>query len=44
MAQYTISAIINPTGAGYVDGVGTYEEFTAVSLFARPNEGYVFYR
>lgn len=44
MAQYTISAIINPEGTGTVEGIGTYEEYTAISLFARAAEGYTFLR
>ena len=41
-AQYTISTNVTPTGAGTVEGAGTYYENTECTLTATANHGYAF--
>ena len=40
----SIEAVPNPAESGTVDGVGTYEYYSLVTLTANPNEGYIFYQ
>ena len=40
--QYEITATVNPTDAGTVEGTGQYYENTPCTLTAVPNHGYVF--
>ena len=40
---YTVTGHVSPSGAGFVDGVGTYEEGSSVTLTAVANEGYTFH-
>lgn len=40
--SYTISAYVNPEGAGTISGAGEYDHGTLVTLTAIANEGYTF--
>ena len=39
---YTVTASVNPSGAGTVSGTGTYEAGTVIMLTANANPGYTF--
>ena len=39
---YTITTVVNPSGAGTVTGGGTYQEGSSVTIEAIPNTGYTF--
>ena len=39
---YTVTASVNPSGAGTVSGTGTYEAGTVIMLTANANPGYIF--
>ncbi len=40
--EYEVNAEIDPAGAGYISGTGTYYEGEEVTLIAEPEEGYLF--
>lgn len=44
MAQYTVTTAATPAGSGYVDGGGTYDEYSLITLTAIANSGYKFYK
>ncbi len=41
--NFTISVIVSPSNWGTVDGGGSYNQGTTVSLQATPNQGYIFH-
>ena len=40
--QYTVSLLMNPTGAGVIGGQGTYNDGSTVTIKAKANPGYEF--